>query len=131
MFVCPHCVQDPTLHSFRIEEDTETHTTYHSFLSSATDTDVKRIMSHIQGQVEYQRVHHPTKTWSWIMDATHFTIQWHSLDLTYEIIDLIQTYKSTFTVCCIIHTNAWIKQMYGIATMFMSQEMKDLFVMEH
>ena len=130
MFVCSHCVQDPTLHSFRIEEDTDTHTTYHSVLSGATDTDVKRIMSHIKGYVEYQRVHHPTKTWSWIMDATNFTTQWHSLDLTYEIMDLIQTYKSTFTVCRIVHTNEWVKQMYGIARMFLSQETKDLFVME-
>jgi len=130
MFVCPHCIQDPSLHSFRVESDTETHTTYHSRIEDSTDTDVPRILSHIEGYLEYQSVHHPKKTWSWVVDGTDFTMKWHSLELTTEIFKAVQKYQSTFRGCRVKNTNWWIRDLFGLCQMFLNQEIKDLLVME-
>ena len=130
MVECVHCRTDPSLHSFRIENDTETHTTYYSFISKATDTDVDRIISHIEGFLVYQHLHHPSKTWSWLIDGTDFTIQWHSLDLTYAIFGLMEKYRSTFLGCRIYKSNWWMKEMYNVASLVLSEDLKKILVME-
>lgn len=130
MFQCIHCIQDPTLHSFSIKDDSDTHTTYHSVISQAKDTDINRILSHMEGYLNYQRVHHPTKTWSWEIDGTNFTIEWHSLDLTIELFDLMKKYKSNFKECRVKNMNSWLKYIYDTAIPYVCDSLRSYLIFE-
>jgi hypothetical protein len=128
MFVCKYCKDDPSLHTFRIHQDSDTHTTYYSCIANSTDKNVEQIVYHINGFLEWH--HQSNKTWSWIIDSTNFCMEWHTFSLTMELINLYQTYHNTLTEIKVIHLNGWMRDLVDMCIPFMSNELQSIIKME-
>ena len=124
--MCESCQEDPSLHSFRIESDTDMHITYYSCISEATDTIVPRIVSHINGFLQKKG----EKTWSWILDSRSFSIHWHTFELTLALFDIISNYETSLVEIKIIHLNDFMKQFMSYCVSYMRESLQQKIVIE-
>ena len=122
---CEYCIIDPSLHSFRIKEETDTHITYYCCMSESTDTNVDQIVSHIRGYLEKSE-----KTWSCIMDSRDFTVHWHTFPLTLALFDLVKEHQSRLNEIRMIHMNSWMKDFLEFCIPYMSEELQRVLVVE-
>lgn len=122
---CIYCRLDPTLHSFRIQEETETHVTYYSCMSESTDTNVEQIVSHIRGYLEQT-----SKKWSYVMDSREFTVHWHTIPLTMALFELIKDHQSRLVEIRMIHLNSWMKDFLVFCKPYMNAELQKALVIE-
>ncbi len=122
---CPYCIHNPSLHSFRIQEESDTHITYYCCMAESTDTNVDQIVSHIRGYLEDS-----TKTWSCIMDSRDFTIHWHTFPLTMALFELIKEHQARLNEIRMIHMNFWMKDFLLFCIPYMSPELQNALVVE-
>jgi hypothetical protein len=125
-FVCIACEIDPSLHSFRIHEETESHITYYSCISEATDTQVERVVAHIKGFLDKNN----GKTWSWILDSRSFTVHWHTFEVTMALFDIITLYQDTITEIRITNLNSYMKDFVSWCVPYMRDEIKRVVCIE-
>ena len=122
--VCP-CIKDPSLHSFRIQSETDTEIIYYCCMSESTDTNVKQIVSHIKWYLEKT-----DKKWSCIMDSRDFTVKWHTFSLTLELFKLIKEHQSRLREIQMIHMNSWMKDFLQFCIPYMSTELQKALVIK-
>ena len=111
------CDTDPSLHSFRIESETDSHIVYYSCISEATDIQVPRIVSHIKGFLDKR----DGKKWSWVLDSTNFEVQWHTIELTLALLELISEYQSDMVELEIRNLNSWMKEFIEWCLPYMNE----------
>lgn len=126
MFTCHACQADPKVHSFYSIEDSSTHTTYYSCENDIKDTNIERIVQHIEGYLQ----HHTTKQWSWVMDAKEFTLGWSSKDLAYAVLDIIEKYKSTLVRVRMINMSNLMKKIFKFGKSFLEEPLQSVFELE-
>lgn len=128
MFICEYCKDEPSLHTFRIREDSDTHTEYYSCIAESTDKNIEQIVYHINGYLEWH--HQSDKTWSWIIDSNNFCIEWHTFALTMELIKLYQTYHDTLTEIRVINLNEWMKYLVELFIPYMNTKLQSIIKMD-
>jgi hypothetical protein len=128
MFICKYCKDDPQLHTFRIHDELDNHTVFYSCIAESTDKNVTQIVYHINGFLEEHMK--TNKTWSWIIDSKNFSIEWHSLSLTIELIGLYKKYQSTITEIRVRNLNGWMKEFLEMCIPFMSSSLQSILKIE-
>ena len=126
MFTCHACQVDPTVHSFYCIEETGTHTTYYSCENEIKDTNIERIVEHIEGHLQ----HHATKKWSWVMDAKEFTFGWSSREFAYAILSIIEKYQFTLERVRLINMSNLMKKIFNFGISFLEEPLKSIFEIE-
>ena len=126
MFICKYCKDNPQLHTFRIQEECDTHITYYSCIAESTDKNISQIIYHINGYLEDHHTSKTSKTWSWIIDSKNFCIEWHTLSLTMELIGMYKRYQSTLTEIRVKNMNGWMKDFVAMCIPFMSQSLQSI-----
>jgi hypothetical protein len=106
VLVCRFCREDPELHSFHIQKETEKHVVYHTRVRDARDKKVKQIVEHIELYLSQKPLH---KTWEWSMDCKGFKIEWYTFELTMALQTLIQKYRHTITQFRLFNVNPFMR----------------------
>jgi len=55
----------------------------------------------------------PGKKWSLLLDSYQFTIQWNTMALITQIINVIRDYQDTFGILKIIRPNSFMYYAFG------------------
>jgi len=127
MNLCPFCREDPGLHSFHIQYETETHVSYHTRVRDARDKKVKQIAEHIELYLSQKALH---KTWDWSMDCKDFTIEWYTFELTMALQTLIQKYRLTITQFRLFNVNRFMRVFLEMCKPFLSNHIKQVLVVD-
>lgn len=124
---CRFCREDPGLHSFHIQSQTETHVSYHTCVREARDKKVNQIVEHIELYLSQKPLH---KTWEWSMDCKGFSIEWYTFELTMALQTLIQKYRMTITQFRLFNVNPFMKVFLEICRPFLTNQIKQILIVE-
>lgn len=125
--VCRFCRDDPGLHSFHIQSETDDHVVYHTCVRNARDKKVSQIVEHIELYLSHKPIH---KTWEWSMDCTDFRIEWYTFELTMALQNLIHKYRHTIRQFRLVHVNPFMKGFVEICRPFLENHVKQVLVVE-
>ena len=124
---CKYCREDPGLHSFHIQSETETHVSYHTRVRDARDKKVKQIVEHIELYLSQKPLH---KTWDWSMDCSSFHIEWYTFELTMALQTLIQKYRLTITQFRLFNVNRFMRAFLEICRPFLNSHIKQVLIVD-
>jgi hypothetical protein len=124
---CRFCKEDPGLHSFHIQSETETHVSYHTRVKDARDKKVHQIVEHIELFLTQKPAY---KTWEWSMDCTSFHIEWYTFELTMALQTLIQKYCMTITQFRLYNVNPFMKVFLEMCRPFLTHHIQQVLVID-
>ena len=127
VLMCRFCREDPGLHSFHIQSETDTHVSYHTCVRDARDKKVTQIVEHIELYLSQKPLH---KTWEWSMDCTSFHIEWYTFELTMALQTLIQKYRMTITQFRLFNVNRYMKNFIEICRPFLNNHIQKVLVVD-
>jgi hypothetical protein len=127
VLLCRFCRDEPGLHSFHIQSETDTHVVYHTRVRDARDKKVSQIVEHIELYLSQKPLH---KTWEWSMDCTSFHIEWYTFELTMALQSLIHKYRHTITQFRLFNVNRYMKTFVEMCRPFLNSHVKQVLVVE-
>jgi len=127
VLVCRFCREDPGLHSFHIQSETETHVSYHTRVRDARDKKVNQIVEHIELYLSQKPLH---KTWDWSMDCTSFQIEWYTLELTMALQRIIHKYRHTITQFRLFNVNRFMRVFLDLSRPFLNTFVKQVLIVD-
>jgi len=125
--LCKFCRDEPGLHSFHIQSQTENHVAYHTCVREARDKKVKQIVEHIELYLTQKPLHF---TWEWSMDCKDFHIEWYTFELTMALQTLIMKYRHTITQFRLFNVNTFMRGFLEICRPFLNTTIQQVLVVE-
>ena len=124
MYECEFCKLNPSLHSFKVQDETDTAVTFYTLLGEAKDKNPVSIISHIRGNIDWAK--EKQKKIIWIVDSRIFHFEWHTLGLTKQLIRMFGDYKESFLEIKVINLNKFMKFLLNVSRPFMGNDIKNI-----